>query len=165
MGPTFAAATRAAAGMRRRREDASKRAGKRVHLKWIKAFETGNDEIDALHRGLVRDCGSMLQLVENGAAWPLVIAGARKLVENCIRHFRREEALLEQTGFPRCAEHAAEHLHLGRDLRRVIDRMEQVDGSLDAHRDIARSLGPCLVDVIIRHDLDFRSHLLRHDGH
>ena len=163
MAPTPPVATRAETGACRRRgvlEDVNKR----VHLKWIAAFETGNAEIDALHRALVQDCASLLLLVES-AAWPLVIADARKLVENCVSHFRREEALLERTRFPRQAEHAAEHRRLECDLWQLIDRMEQVDGSLGAHRDIPKSLGPYLVDVIIRRDLDFRSHLLRNDGY
>ena len=40
----------------------------------------------------------------------------------------------------------------------LIEQMKRVNGSLKEHHDIPRSLGPTLVDLIVRHDLDFRSH-------
>jgi hemerythrin-like metal-binding protein len=135
-----------------------------VYLSWIDAFETGNAEIDALHRELVQACNGLLLLVENEADWRLIVAEARKLVERCIEHFGFEESLLENSRFPRCADHAAEHRRLERKMQDQIDRMEQADGSLREHRDIPRSFGHSLVDVIIRHDLDFRSHLLHQQG-
>ena len=135
-----------------------------VRLEWIDAFESGNAEIDGLHRKLVRDCNDLLLLVEKDAGWPLILTEARRLVENCIEHFRMEERLLEQTRFPRCADHAAEHRRLEREMQALIVRMEQVDGSQRVHREYPAALGPVLIDVIIRHDLDYRSHLLHQQG-
>ena len=135
-----------------------------VYLKWIDAFETGSSDIDALHRELIQDCNSLLLLIANDADWALVLADAKKLVADCVKHFRAEEALLGRTRFPRCAEHTAEHRRLEVEMKSLLIRMEQVDGSLQEHREIPRSLAPALVDVIIRHDLDFRSHLLQQQG-
>jgi hypothetical protein len=50
------------------------------------------------------------------------------------------------------------------DLRGLIARMEQVDGSLKEHRDLPASLGPSIIDLMIRHDLDYRSHVLHFQG-
>lgn len=135
-----------------------------IYLKWIDAFETGSADIDALHRELIRDCNSLLLLIENDAAWALILADAKKLVEDCVQHFRAEEALLGRTRFLRCAEHKAEHRRSEVEMEDLLIRMKQVDGSLQEHREIPRSLAPALVDVIIRHDLDFRSHLLQQQG-
>ena len=161
METTSAAAPQTATGGRRHGSGVSGGADKRIHLKWIAAFETGSSEIDALHRELVQDCSGLLLLVENNAAWPLIVAEATRLVESCVAHFRLEEMLLEQTRFPRRLEHLAEHRRLERDLGNLIEQMKRVNGSLKEHHDIPRSLGPTLVDLIVRHDLDFRSHLLR----
>jgi hypothetical protein len=49
-------------------------------------------------------------------------------------------------------------------MQALIVRMEQLDGSLNEHREYPRSLGPSLIDLIIRHDLDYRSHLLHQQG-
>ena len=128
-------------------------------LQWIKSFETGSAEIDALHRELVEECRNLMSALDDGAAWSRILADADRLVEGCIQHFRHEEDLLEWARFPRRAEHVAEHRRLERELQALISRMRAVDGSLDEHRAYPRELGPMLVELIIRHDLDYRSHL------
>jgi hypothetical protein len=45
-------------------------------------------------------------------------------------------------------------------LQGLLFRMKAVDGSLEEHRALPREFGPMLVDFIIRHDLDYRSHLM-----
>jgi hemerythrin-like metal-binding protein len=159
---TSAGPTESKAGGRRRFERAA--GSGFVRLEWINAFETGNAEIDDLHRKLVQDCNDLLLLIDNESAWTRIIAEAKKLVESCLEHFRAEEVLLERTRFPRCAEHAAEHGRLEREMQALIIGMEQVDGPLKEHREYPRSLGRSLIDVIIRHDLDYRSHLLHQQG-
>ncbi len=138
--------------------------GAPVYLQWIKAFETGSPEIDALHRELVQECNSLLLLVESSAPWSRILADAGRLVEGCVQHFRQEEEMLAQSRFPRRAEHVAEHRRLEGDLQGLIARMKEVDGSLEEHRDYPRALGPMMVDLIIRHDLDYRSHVLHQQG-
>ena len=133
-------------------------------VKWMDIFETGDAELDSLHRKLVEDCNALLTLLAEDGAWPLIVAAARKLVADCIEHFRVEGAMLERIEFPRRAAHAAEHRRLERDLRSLVAHMERVDGSLPEHRDLPASLGPALIDLMIRHDLDYRSHLLYWQG-
>lgn len=134
------------------------------NLQWIKSFETGSAEIDALHRELVEECNNLLLAVENGAAWSSILADAGRLVEGCVQHFRHEEELLEWARFPRKAEHVAEHRRLERELHGLISRMKMVDGSLEEHRAYPREIGPMLIEFIIRHDLDYRSHLMHVQG-
>jgi hemerythrin len=136
----------------------------RVQLKWIDAFETGHAEIDALHRGLVEDCHSLLLLSESETAWPLVVAQAKKLVSACVAHFHLEEALLEEIQFPRRAEHAAEHRRFGREMDQIIDDMERTDGSRKECHGYPEMLVRLLIDFIIRHDLNYRSHVLQSQG-
>lgn len=133
-------------------------------LQWIKAFETGSTEIDALHRELVQECNRLLLSLESGAAWPCILADADRLVEGCVQHFRHEEDLLAQARFPRSIEHIAEHRRLERELQGLISQMKMVDGSREEHLAYPRALGPMLIDLIIRHDLDYRSHLLHKQG-
>lgn len=134
------------------------------YLQWIKSFESGSVEIDALHRELLEECNELLRTLEDGAPWPRIVADAGRLVEGCIQHFRHEEELLAWTRFPRRAEHVAEHRRLERELHGVLSSMGMVDGSLEEHREYPRALAPLLIEFMIRHDLDFRSHLLRHRG-
>lgn len=133
-------------------------------LKWIDAFETGDAEIDLLHRNLVKDYNDLLTLLAHKAAWPSVVAQTKKLILDCIEHFRLEEVILQHNGFPRCESHAAQHRRMEGGLRALLARMENFDGSLAEHRDLPASLGPVIVDLMIRHDLDYRSHLLHQRG-
>jgi hemerythrin-like metal-binding protein len=133
-------------------------------LKWLDSFEIGNAEIDALHRTLIKDCNSLLALVAADGAWPLIVARTRKLVVDCIEHFRIEESVLEGINFPRSDTHAAQHRRLEQELGELVARMERVDGSLKEHRELPASLGPAIIDLVIRHDLDYRSHVLHWQG-
>ena len=138
--------------------------GASVYLQWIKAFETGSTEIDALHRELVQECNGLLVSVEGGSDWSRILADAGRLVEGCVQHFRHEEDLLAQARFPRSIEHIAEHRRIERELQGLIFQMKMVDGSCEEHSAYPRALGPMLIDLIIRHDLDYRSHLLHQQG-
>ena len=133
-------------------------------VKWIDIFETGDAELDALHRKLIEDCSALLTLLAERGPWPLIVAEAGKLVVDCIEHFRVEGDLLARIEFPRRAAHAAEHRRIERDLRSLVASMERVDGSLPEHRDLPASLGPALIDLMVRLDLDYRSHLLHRQG-
>lgn len=134
------------------------------YLQWIKSFESGSAEIDALHRELLEECNALLRALEDGAPWPRVVADAGRLVEGCIQHFRHEEELLAWTRFPRRTEHVGEHRRLERELLGLLSSMSMVDGSIEEHREYPRSFAPMLIDFMIRHDQDFRSHLLRQQG-
>jgi hypothetical protein len=41
------------------------------------------------------------------------------------------------------------------EMQAPLAHMEQVDGSLKEHRDIPRLLGPALIELFLRHDLDY----------
>jgi hemerythrin-like metal-binding protein len=135
-----------------------------LSFQWLDAFEMGNAEINDLHRTLFEDCRELVQLVEDNAAWPLIVAKAWFLVEDCVRHFRVEAIVLNRTRFPRYAEHVAQHRKIEEELGALLARMASVDGSQAEHRELPRCFGPLLVDVMLRLDLDYRSHLLHKDG-
>jgi len=162
-----AVAIKPATGGRRLRDAAAGSAGtspKPTLLKWIDLFETGNVELDPLHRKLVEDCNDLLTLLADDGAWPLIVTQAKKVVVDCIEHFRIEDLMLERIKFPRREAHAAEHRKMEQEMRSLVARMEQVEGSLRAHRDLPASLGPAIIDLMIRHDLDYRSHVLYRQG-
>lgn len=117
-----------------------------------------------MHRRLVEHCNGLLTLLAEDADWPLILVQSKALVGDCIEHFRIEETMLEHIKFPRRAAHAAEHRRMEQELLSLLDRMERVDGSLAEHRDLPASLGPAMIDLMIRHDLDYRSHVLHRQG-
>jgi hemerythrin len=133
-------------------------------LEWIDVFETGNAEIDSSHRKLIQACNSLLLSIENEADWSLIVDEVKKLLENCFAHFSVELSALESSRFPRCDQLVAGQRRWACEMQKILARMYEVDGSLREHREIPSAIGPALIDLIIRHDLDFQSHLLNQEG-
>lgn len=133
-------------------------------LRWLEAFETGNLEIDRVHRKLILDCNVLLAMISTGSSWAMIIARARRLVDDCVAHFRLEESILASSQFGRLAEHEAEHHRLEQEIRAALIRIEKRDGAFQDRLEQARWLGAILIDAIVRNDLDFRSHILNEQG-
>jgi len=98
-------------------------------------------------------------LMDAGVAWAEVVAAARRLSIDCAGHFRAEEAILEKTEFPRLDRHSQQHRSIESQFGTLIDFMSGGDGSRPEDRAAARTMRDTLVDVLFRHDLDYKSHL------
>jgi hemerythrin-like metal-binding protein len=133
-------------------------------LRWSDSFETGNAEIDAIHRKLILDCNILLAMISSGSSWAMITARAKRVMEDCIAHFRLEESILENLRFSRLAEHKVEHARLEEEMRSALTRMESRDGAVVDRFEHARWLGKLLIDAIVRNDLDFRSHIMNEKG-
>ncbi|MBK8158869.1 MAG: hemerythrin family protein [Rhodospirillaceae bacterium] len=131
---------------------------------WSTIFETGNAELDAQHIRLLAESNRVKKLVEEGGSWDQVRAGIDDFVKDCTEHFHCEERVLRQAGFPRCDEHVAQHQRIIAKLQELSATVAAVDGSDPQHRRMIGSLELTLVDIIVRHDLDYKSHLLNEAG-
>jgi hemerythrin-like metal-binding protein len=129
-------------------------------VEWMTVFETGNRELDAWHRMLIGECNKLLQLVTSDAEWPRIIAAAEEFVAVCAEHFRVEEEILEQLDFPRRDIHVAEHRRIEGELLALIWQLQNPAAAREQCRDLPRWLAPALIDLMVRYDTDFRSHLL-----
>jgi hemerythrin-like metal-binding protein len=145
-------------------ERASDVASVPFQLRWLEAFETGNAGIDRVHRKLIMDCNILLAMISTGSSWAMIVARAKRVIDDCISHFRLEESILAQSQFARLDEHKVEHARLEDELRAALSRMENREEAFVDRFEHARWLGELLVDAIVRNDLDFRSHLLNEQG-
>lgn len=132
---------------------------------WFTIFETGNEDIDTQHRKLLESSSRLKELVLSGGNWSDVRACVDALIKDCTEHFHSEERLLQETGFPRYAEHAAQHRRIESMLEEFAAVVTRVDGNDPQHRELAASLQMKILDIIVRHDLDYKSHLLNLSGH
>ncbi len=80
-----------------------------LHLVWHPAYECGHPLLDAQHRALFAQANELLaaSLAQRPADAMAALIDA--LVARVAEHFRAEEALLNNVGFPGAAAHAAEH--------------------------------------------------------
>lgn len=126
---------------------------------WMEVLETGVQELDEEHRTLITYCNTLTALMEGEGIWSEVVAAARRLAEECSEHFRKEEALLDRTEFPRLDRHKAQHREMERRFKDLVSSLAAVDGSNPADRKAAQAVRATLVDILFRHDLDYKSHL------
>ena len=85
-------------------------------LRWSAELAVGVDTIDAQHEELFRRAGALLEAL-HGSRGPQEIARLFPFLEEyAIEHFAAEEALMSQHGYPRMAEHVAQHRKLVEDL-------------------------------------------------
>ena len=133
-------------------------------IPWSEVLETGIAEIDDDHRSLVEDCNALTALMDEGGPWQSVVVAAGALAEKCAAHFRTEEVLLEKTKFSRSERHKEQHRNIERQFGELVDFLSGVDGSKAEHRKAARTIRDTLVDLLFRHDLDYKSHLMNVAG-
>ena len=128
-------------------------------IEWVDVLETGYPDLDREHQALIEECNALTALVQNRGAWSAIVAGVRALAHGCAAHFRLEEHLLEDTEFPRCEAHKQQHEKIEQRFEELAGFLASVDGSLPEHWEAARSMRGALLDVLFRHDLDYKSHL------
>lgn len=127
---------------------------------WSEAFETGHPEIDRQHQRLLADGARLKRLVEITAPWDEVQAALAVLIAECSAHFRFEEEMLRDTNFPRAEAHAEQHRAIEAMLQQLADVVAE-SGGADADRSrLVTTMEHRIVEIIVRHDLDFKSHLL-----
>ena len=138
--------------------------GTQQEIPWSAIFETGNAELDAQHIRLLENSNRLKNLVNKGGSWDEIRASVATLVADCIEHFQCEERVLLQTKSPRYKEHVAQHHRIVAKLQELAATVADVDGSDPQHRKMIDSLDLTLVDIIVSHDLDYKSHLLNEAG-
>lgn len=134
--------------------------GNSITLIWSEAFESGDPEIDRQHQCLLADSARLRMLVEGGAPWHDVQAALAGLIADCSAHFRFEEEMLRNTEFPRAETHVGQHQAIEAMLQQLADMVAE-PGSAEPERcRLVATMERKIVEIIVRHDLDFKSHLL-----
>ena len=123
---------------------------------WNSAWETGVPGIDEQHRELFRRMEklseSIAQLAEHDVL-PEVIETALYLRKYVEVHFRAEEALMLETGYPLHAEHVVIHEGMRRQLGALVDAFLKDHKSLTFN--LMDFLVTWLLDHINTHDRQF----------
>ncbi len=97
---------------------------KMQYLEWKPEYDIGIESIDSQHRNLVGLINSLQTAVDYSTGEEYQRQVLDKLVEYTRTHFKYEEGLMEQNGYPEFVSHCAEH-------KRMIARVDEV---LEAYR-------------------------------
>ena len=91
--------------------------------------------------------------------WSEIVAFFTNLGLELEAHFKSEEEILDRTEFPRAAAHKLQHRRLQRQLAELTNSLSSVDGSSSEHWRKISSIRETLLELLFRHDLDYKSHL------
>lgn len=89
---------------------------------WNEAFSVSNELLDSDHQILFNLLNQLHDAVDTGQSRDVVGSVVNVLAEYVEHHFRREEALLAQAGFPHLEAHQALHRRLEEKVCDIRDR-------------------------------------------
>ncbi len=78
-------------------------------VEWSEVFATGHPVIDHQHQSLFTLMNELDQLLEQGVSEEVLWVRLLRLQELTREHFRCEEQLMREQGFPELTAHRAEH--------------------------------------------------------
>ncbi len=126
-------------------------------LDWLETFELGIPSVDADHRHLL-NIMKQIETAANAAKFETCKDLLDELVVASKNHFAREEALLEETGYPNAAIHKDYHARLLSRAQSVKDVCKEI-GTRENLKDCCHEMFEFLIDDIVKGDVNFKSFL------
>jgi len=121
-----------------------------LFVNWNQAWCIGVRDIDTQHQHLVALVNKLNQAMSEGKGKHVLEEILESLVSYTKSHFRDEERMMEQNGYPDLLDHKAQHVAL---TRKVLDfQTEFKAGTVGMSIDIMQFLGSWLKDHILGTD-------------
>ena len=92
---------------------------------------TGNEMIDSQHRELIGKINDLLRSCEDHADRKGAVRMLNYLADYTEFHFKAEEQLQEEIGYPGIKEHKAKHEELRRTVSELHEMLEEQEGPTD----------------------------------
>lgn len=124
-------------------------------LAWSEAYGVGNAMLDSDHRILINLLNQLHDATETGQSREVVGTVVNVLAEYTEHHFRREEAMMAQAGYPELAAHQAVHRTLETKVRDIRDRWMAGERSV-LDEEVLAFLKKWLTDHILGADKSYR---------
>lgn len=99
------------------------------YFTWQDKFDTGIEDVDRDHRILADLISQLHDAFASGKGETAIGPVLAVLVDYTDYHFKREEALMSQYGYPQLPAHRAEHESLKSKVYDIRNRFEAKDGS------------------------------------
>ena len=125
-------------------------------LSWHDRYLLGHAELDAQHRKLFEVVNHFDEVIEMDM--PIELGRiVDDLIASATEHFRFEETVMEQNGFPDRPGHRRMHEELMGQLRQMRGKMKA--GGHVSSKSVARFLVDWLTNHILREDMEFKPYL------
>ena len=123
---------------------------------WREEYAVGVDLIDKQHKQLFDAVNELHDAMAKGHGKEKIQATLDRLISYALTHFSDEESAMRRSGYPKLAEHVAEHKALGAKV--TYYRQAVQAGNLAVTLEAMRFLGQWLRDHILHDDMDFAKH-------
>ncbi len=120
------------------------------------SFEIECDAIDGDHKRLLVMINDMIAVIDGERADQCARL-APEFVNFAKQHFAREEALLDQVGYPDLKRHEDHHHSLDKKMDSILDLAKLADENAIAGEKLKKELVFFLMDDVINADLEFKS--------
>ena len=114
-------------------------------VKWKPEYSVGIDSIDAQHKTLIELINKLQNAVDYATGRDYELEALDELVKYTLTHFRYEEELMEEHGYPSYEAHKAEH-------DKMVQRVEALTNEYRGNEDLVmRKALTFLKDWLINH--------------
>lgn len=128
-------------------------------ITWSNKLNTGVEKIDDQHRRLVKLVNNLVSAIQSGFADDITTPLCHELAEFTSYHFRDEEMLMEEVGYPGLEEQKEQHAKLTSTVQGYLDALER--GEAVAPEEMLAFLRQWLVEHIVHCDMRIGSHIRR----
>lgn len=126
-------------------------------LEWVAEYSIGNKMIDEQHKVLFSVINEFFAETSKESVQTVFL----QLSEYIKEHFRAEEALLKEIGYPRLSGHIKKHRALVNKFQEIQQRLSAY--KIDEHHKIALFLYNWLAKHILAEDMDYKSFALKNN--
>lgn len=128
---------------------------------WHESLSVGDERLDSDHQGLFALFDEMEQAVQSGQGRAAVGRTLATLMAYTVAHFRREEILMHEIGFPDLIDHAQEHRAIGWRVERLIEQHRT--GRIEVTIETFSFLRDWLCDHVTKRDSEIARYARRHE--
>ena len=122
-------------------------------IEWQKKYQIGNQSIDSEHEQLFRLANQVLGLERTEDVIDQIKPILYDLYDYMQYHFKREEALMRQIGFPGLDEHQDQHQKIITALNQILKSSQNYDELIDRLSDL---MAKWLLRHIIKEDFKLK---------
>lgn len=130
-----------------------------MKIEWRTELETGNAEIDGQHKELVRRFNNLLASCNQGKGREEVYNTLLFLGDYVRSHFRAEEELQRQHGYPGYPAHKEQHEKFVDDLRKLESTLGEEGATIALVIQTNQTIGSWLIRHISATDREFAAYL------
>lgn len=122
---------------------------------WSETWSVGIDELDEQHRSFLGFVESLEQAIADRKDKDIISALLTEVITGTTDHFRHEECILAESGYPGADAHRVEHHRLETMIAERAEVFRKSD-SRDEWSEAAQQIKTALLNHLVRFDMNYK---------